>query len=387
MLIRRLRLEHFRNIRELDLEFAPGRTVLHGDNGQGKTNILEALFMLAAAKSVRARHERELIAWTSDAEIPYARVEAEVEKSGGAEERLTIDIVLQRTPGGPGGEGAHLQKRVRVNGVTRSAAGLVGEVQAVLFEPQDVELVFGPPSARRRYLDLTLSQVDSRLFRSLQEYNRVLAQRNSLLKAIRERRAGDDELSYWDEGLVAAGAVIVGARRTALERLGALASETHGELTAGSERLELTYVPSLAGALEAGEQELAPLFKEALAEGREREVAQGTTLVGPHRDDFTFTVGGANLATFGSRGQQRLATLALKLAEAKFMEERAGEPPVLLLDDVLSELDPARRRYLTERVERHAQAIITTADLASFEAGFLEGSRVLRVTGGAVSAC
>ena len=387
MLIRRLRLEYFRNIRELDLELAPGRTVLHGDNGQGKTNILEALFMLAAAKSVRARHEREIVSLKSDADIPYARVEAEVQKSGGGEPRLTIDIVLQRTPGGPGGEGAHLQKRVRVNGVNRSAAGLVGEVQAVLFEPQDVELVFGPPLTRRRYLDLTLSQIDSRLFRSLQEYNRVLAQRNSLLKAIRERRAGVDELPYWDEGLVTAGAVVVGARRTALERLGALASETHGELTDGAERLDLTYVPSLAGALEAGEDEIGALFNEALAEGREREVAQGTTLVGPHRDDFTFTVGGANLATFGSRGQQRLATLALKLAEARFMEERTGEPPVLLLDDVLSELDPARRRYLTERVERHAQAIITTADLAAFEADFLEGSRVLRVAGGAVDAC
>lgn len=387
MLIRRLRLEHFRNIRELDLELAPGRTVLHGDNGQGKTNILEALFMLAAAKSVRARHEREIVSLKSDAEIPYARVEAEVQKSGGGEPRLTIDIVLQRTPGGPGGEGAHLQKRVRVNGVNRSAAGLVGEVQAVLFEPQDVELVFGPPLTRRRYLDLTLSQIDSRLFRSLQEYNRVLAQRNSLLKAIRERRAGVDELPYWDEGLVTAGAVVVGARRTALERLGALAAETHAELTAGSERLDLTYAPSLAGALEAGDEEIGALFNEALAEGREREVAQGTTLVGPHRDDFMFTVGGANLATFGSRGQQRLATLALKLAEARFMEERSGEPPVLLLDDVLSELDPARRRYLTERVERHAQAIITTADLAAFEADFLEGSRVLRVAGGAVSAC
>lgn len=361
--------------------------MLHGDNGQGKTNILEALFMLAAAKSVRARHEREIVSLNSDAEIPYARIEAEVQKAGGAGEQLTIDIVLQRTPGGPGGEGAHLQKRVRVNGVNRSAAGLVGEVQAVLFEPQDVELVFGPPSARRRYLDLTLSQVDSRLFRSLQEYNRVLAQRNSLLKAVRERRAGDDELAYWDEGLVTAGAVVVGARRTALGRLSALASETHGELTAGAERLDLTYVPSLAGALEAGDDELPTLFKEALAEGREREVAQGTTLVGPHRDDFAFTVGGANLATFGSRGQQRLATLALKLAEARFMEERSGEPPVLLLDDVLSELDPARRRYLTERVERHAQAIITTADLAAFEADFLEGSRVLRVAGGAVDAC
>ena len=386
MLIRRLRLEHFRNIGELDLELAPGRTVLHGDNGQGKTNILEALFMLAAAKSVRARHEREIVSLKSDAEIPYARIEAEVQKAGGGEPRLTIDIVLQRTPGGPGGEGAHLQKRVRVNGVTRPAAGLVGEVQAVLFEPQDVELVFGPPSARRRYLDLTLSQVDSRLFRSLQEYNRVLAQRNSLLKAVRERRAGVDELPYWDEGLVTAGAVVVEARRTALERLGALASETHGELTAGAERLDLTYVPSLAGALEAGE-EIGTLFKEALAEGREREVAQGTTLVGPHRDDFAFTVGGANLAAFGSRGQQRLATLALKLAEARFMEERSGEPPVLLLDDVLSELDPARRRYLTERVEKHAQAIITTADLAAFEADFLEGSRVLRVAAGAVDAC
>ena len=387
MLIRRLRLEHFRNIDELDLELGPGRTVLHGENAQGKTNILEALFMLAAAKSVRARHERELVAWTSDAEIPYARIEAEVEKATGGNPRLAIDIVLQRTPTGSGGEPAHLQKRVRVNGVNRTAAGLVGEVQAVLFEPQDVELVFGPPSVRRRYLDLTLSQVDARLFRSLQEYNRILVQRNSLLKAIRERRAGVDELAYWDEGLVAAGTVVIGARRTALGRLGELASETHAELTAGAERLDLTYAPSLAEAVDAGEDELAGLFARALVEGREREVAQGTTVAGPHRDDFVFAVGGANLAAFGSRGQQRLATLALKLAEARFMEERTGEPPVLLLDDVLSELDPARRRYLAARVERHAQAIITTADLAAVEPSFLAEAQVLRVAGGAVGGC
>lgn len=385
MLIRRLRLENFRNIRELDLEFSSGRTILHGENAQGKTNILEALFVLAAAKSVRARHERELVDWTLEDKIPYVRIEADVERSDGP---LSIDITVQLTPGegGASATALHLQKRVRVNGTNRKVTGLVGEVQIILFEPQDVDLVSGPPTLRRRYLDLTLSQVDPQLFRSLQEYNRVLGQRNPLLKAIRENRSHVDELDYWDKGLVKAGAVVVNARRDALLRLDTLASEIHCALTADAEQLSLTYLPSLSGAVESEADKVEALFANALQNAREREIAQGTTIVGPHRDDFTFANNDVSLASFGSRGQQRLATLAIKLAEARLMEERTGEQPVLLLDDVLSELDPTRRSYLTNRIKQQDQAIVTTADISAFEPAFLDESRVLLVSAGTVKA-
>ncbi len=386
MRIQRLSLEHFRNVDRLDLELPPGRTVLHGENAQGKTNLLEAVYIFAAARSVRASHDRELISQRTLGEaIPYTRLTGVFELD---ETPLKVEIVLQlgRDIERVEPEAAiQLQKRIRINGVPRRASDLVGQVQAVLFEPQDIDLVYGSPSLRRRHLDLTLSQVDRALMRELQRYTRVLQHRNPLLKALREGRASPDELGFWDQELVEAGSAIVSARATAITDIAAIADEIHQELTGGAEELRVVYRPSvpLENVDDAG---IPNAFRAALEAARDKEWYQGATLVGPHRDDFEFVLDGLDLAAFGSRGQHRLATLSLKLAEARFMLQRTDVQPLLLLDDILSELDAPRRGYLLSFVESHAQSIITTADLSSLGADFLTGAATFRVANGTVEA-
>ena len=387
MYLSRLTLENFRNLTSVHLDLRRGRTVLFGENAQGKSNVLEAVYMFAVSRSARSAHERDIVAWDALAsEIPYTRLHGAFERRAATFE---VDIVVQLSRGPDAAadpETLPHQKRIKVNGVPRRAGNLVGEVLAVLFEPQDIELVYGSPSERRRHLDLTLSQIDSKLLQELQRYNRVVSQRNSLLKAIREGESSRDELAYWDGELVEAGSYITLVRLQALEELDRLAREVHRELTGGSERLELSYEPSIRDIAAPGEAAVEEAFRRRLALRAEPEILAGATLVGPHRDDFVFQVDGRNLAEFGSRGQQRLATLALKLAEARLMRQRAGEEPILLLDDVLSELDPARRGYLMSEIGAYGQAILTTADLGALEPGFVDGSNVLKVVQGRVEA-
>ena len=384
MLLNHLTLRNFRNLAEVGLPLPPGRTIIHGENAQGKSNLLEAIYVFAVSRSIRAGHERDVVSWASlTSEIPYAHLRGLFERG---EARLEIDIVVQltRPPGHPGAgvEQMQYQKRVKVNGVVRRAGALVGEVLAVLFEPQDIELVYGSPPGRRRHLDITLCQADTRLLRELQRYNRVLAQRNPLLKAVREGQASREELAYWDDELVEAGAYVTQARHEALDDLNRRSAEIHRDLTDGEEDLAITYQASIGN----GEGSTESAFRRRLAEVAEREVLQGATLVGPHRDDFSFAVNGRDLAAFGSRGQQRLATLALKLAEARYLRDRTGEEPVLLLDDVLSELDPPRRGYLMHEVNGYGQAILTTADLGSVDPALKGSANLVRVAEGRVEA-
>jgi DNA replication and repair protein RecF len=399
VIVRHLILEQFRNIERCGLDLPPGQVVLFGENAQGKSNILEALAMLAWAKSLRAENERCLIRRESLRDpIPYTRIAGAVQRFRDA---VQIDIVLQlgqaEGPAPVQDDHRPLLKRIKVNGMPRKAGDVVGEVQAILFEPQDIELVYGPPALRRRHLDLTLSQVDRTLLHELQRYNRVLAQRNPLLKAIREGprlrsalskvegHASPEELAFWDAELAQSGAAVTLARRQALAEISLLAHAIHGDLTGGAEDLHLSYRPSLETDATNAKQ-IEDAFRAAIAQGRQREIAAGVTLTGPHRDDFTFDLQGADLAQFGSRGQQRLATLALKLAEAQFMQARAGEAPLLLLDDILSELDPPRRRYLLDFIARHPQAIVTTADTETLAHSFPADACLLRVDAGRVTA-
>jgi len=384
--ISRLSAENFRNFQNLDLELAPGKTVLFGGNAQGKTNLLEAIHLFATAKSLRAAHERELIAWNVlGDEIPFTRLRGEVEKARG---RIQMEVVVQlaRPQGadgaaGDGEAGGHLQKRVRVNGVPRRASTLVGEMTAVLFAPQDIELVHGSPSSRRRYLDLTLSQVDRPLFRQLQRYEKVLAQRNYLLKAIREGKAGFDEIGFWDKELIEAGTFIVEKRREAMAALGKLSAEVHRDL-AGGEEMEVRYAPSVAAVM--SEEDVSGAFRTALEAAREKERYQGMSLVGPHRDDFQFLSAARDLGTYGSRGQQRTAALALKLAQAQYMTDLTGEQPVLLLDDAFSELDGARRSYMLSWVAGWEQSLLTTAEPERVDERFRSGATMLEVAEGRV---
>lgn len=386
MHVRHLGLQNFRNFAELALDLGPGLTLFHGGNAQGKTNLLEAVYMFATSKSVRAGNERETIGWDAlKDEIPFARVRGDIERARGP---LKVEIVVQvaRNLGGQDAdtdpEGGLLQKRVKINGVPRRASDLIGEVNVVLFTPQDIDLVYGSRSVRRRYLDMTLCQVDRALLRELQRYARVLAQRNSLLRAIKEGSASADELAFWDQELVEAGAFITARRAEAMAALDGLARAIHRDLTGGVEGLVLRYLPSVTPGVteDAGRG----AFREALEAIRQRETLQGVSLVGPHRDDFQFIVEGRDLGVYGSRGQQRTASLSLKLAEAKFMTERAGDRPILLLDDVFSELDAHRRGYLLSSIAEGGQALLTTAELERIDRQLLSDATMLEVAGGRV---
>ena len=389
MQVKHLSLTNFRNYARLELDLPPHPTVIQGDNAQGKTNLLEGIYMLATTRSHRAGTERELINWGAAREgQPWARIAALVERAGGP---LQVEIALSAAeasaiPGhGRGGEAAlgQVQKRIRINGLRRRALELVGQVNVVMFSSDDIAVIGGAPSLRRRYLNLTISQVDRRYLRTLQRYARVLSQRNHLLRLIREGRATPHELEFWDRELVENGAYLTVERHRAVASLEGLARRIHQSLTAGREELALIYLASAAQG-PAEPAAVAQRLSQRLNAARDREVAAGTSLVGPHRDDLRFLGNGVDMGIYGSRGQQRTIALSLKLAEAEFMLSRSGEPPVLLLDDVLSELDKPRRGHLFSALASYQQVLITTTDLDPFEAEFLAQATVLRVTEGRV---
>ena len=371
-----------------------GVSIFSGANAQGKSNLLEALYLLSTGRSSRAGLEREMVHWGSlREELPFARVEATVHRQRGD---LRLEVVLQvsRNRGTSGEEElpseggpmlATTQKQVKLNGLPRRLAELVGEMNVVLFDVESIRAVSGSPSDRRRYLDTLQSQVSRPYVHQLAHYTRVLAQRNRLLKRIKEKESTQEELPFWDQELASAGAFLNLQRLECLRILSPLAREVHFTLTDGQERLEVRYLPSLDCGIQGNNQEaLAGEFHRRLVAERRRELAAGMTLVGPHRDDLGFLVNGVDAGVYGSRGQHRTIALALKLAEANFIENRTGELPVLLLDDILAELDASRRQQLLVAVPQYPQSIITTTELDLFDRGFLEMATLYRVHGGRV---
>jgi DNA replication and repair protein RecF len=369
-----LKLRNFRNYASLDLPLGPGLTVLHGPNAQGKTNVLEAIYLLALGSSYRTTSDRELIHWQAEPEERLARVEGEVASE---QDSTRLEVVVSAMPG-------VATKRAFINGAGKRVADLLGRLPVVFFGPEELDLVVGPPGHRRRFLDDAISQLDSPYHRALQQYGRAHHQRNQLLKLIREGPAQLDELPYWDDQLVELGSSILIARGKALVEIAPLMVDQHRGLTVAGGEVGLSYETKLyrqdggwQRLAEASTQEVQAEFRRCLALERERELAQGTSVVGPHRDDLLLTLDGRPIDAFGSRGQQRTAALALKLAEVAFVQARAGEQPVLLLDDVLSELDAERRRLLAARVHNFEQALLTATDPPPVEA-----TAVYRVRGG-----
>lgn len=387
MRLRTLTLINFRNYSRLRLSFERSLTLLQGENAQGKSNLLEAIYMLATSRSPRTSADREVLNWIAETEEmqPYARIEAEVEKADRTER---IEIVILKDNHGANGPAS--RKQIRINGVNRRSLDLLGHLNLVLFVPQDVELVSGSPSVRRRYLDITLCQINPAYCRALSAYNRIVLQRNHLLRRLRERSGDASQLAYWDENLSGRGAEIVAWRCSAIATLDRLAKAIHRDLTGDAEALNLHYAPSLALPESLGaDVEAATLrteFQSQLAKMRRQETLQGVTLIGPHRDDLRFLVNGWDLQTYGSRGQQRTAALSLKLAEMQLMHQATGEWPLLLLDDVMSELDAPRREYLLRAVGSAQQAILTTTDFGLFPESFLTQVEQLQVTEGRILA-
>ena len=346
--------------------------LIQGDNGQGKSNLLEAIYVLAIAKSLRASADRELVRRQSAQEETYSQVSAIVQRDG-EPLRVQIDFMSVPTPAEEGERpaGVSVQKYVRVNGSPRRVSDLVGHLNAVMFSAEDLELVHGTPTVRRRYLDILISQLDHDYLRALQRYQRIVYQRNQLLKTVREGRSRTDELDFWDEELIGEGKYILAQRLRTVQSLSELAGPIHRELTSNRESLELLYRPSFVVGPDGSEEALAQDLREALRTNQQREIAQGATLSGPHRDDLGLLIDDMEAGAYASRGQSRTAVLAMRLAEAHHLKDRRKQEPILLLDDVLSELDSARRAHVLERVGQYQQCFITTTDVGPIGEEFL----------------
>ena len=360
MRLRSLRLRNHRNYSQLDLAPGPGVNVFIGANGQGKTNLLEAIAMLALSSSPRVRRESELVGPVAAA----SRIEGEIE-TGAIRREITIELNV---------EGERTRRTIEVDGARRRAFDLPGHFRVTLFWPDDLGLVKAGPELRRRFLNQMLVQVEPGYARALAGLRRVLEQRNSLLKRIAGGEGGDDMLDAWDTELVNVGREIVDARAKAVRELEPEAARCHAQIAAG-ERLEIRYV--------GPPENLA----EAVHNSRAEDLRRGSTSVGPHRDDLLVMLAGEDARSFASQGQQRTAVVSLKLAEARLIEARAGERPVLLLDDVLSELDGDRRAALLGEVAEGGQVVITSVEAGPFPPDLMARAMVWAVSEGRIQAC
>jgi len=382
MRLAHLTLTDFRNFTGLQTDFPPGPTVIVGANAQGKTSLLEAVYYLVGASSPHASHDSQLIRLGAEPRI--ARIVAELERAD-RKETIEIRLILGSLENGQ----ERLRKEILINGVKKRAMDLHGRFNAILFLPRDVQVVEGSPGERRRELDSTISQSDPDYARLLSEYGKVLTQRNALLKQLQERRGDVGELGFWDKRLAELGAEVMLARATALAQLQTLSAPIHGELTGDSEALTLHYRPAYepGGSFDEGAW-LTGSLREGLQAEFERlrpnELRRGMTLTGPQRDDLSLQVNGLELRLYGSRGQNRTAMLAFKLAQVDWLRQRTGEQPVLLLDEVLAELDPARRGYLLDRLADSHQALLTAADVGMFHGPFLEHATQWTIEAGAL---
>jgi DNA replication and repair protein RecF len=356
-----LQIANYRNYGRVALKLDRGLNLFVGENAQGKSNLLEAIYLLSTLRSSRASNDADLVRrelLTSD--FPVARLACEVERSAG---NLQLEVAIVGRSTDPSHRAG---KRVRVNGVTKRASDAVGQLAAVLFTTLDIEVVAGPPLMRRRYLDMMISQVDRGYLRAMQRYAKVLQQRNSLLKRIQAREASAGELNFWDQELAHAGGVIMQARADALGHIVPQAAFQMERLSDGLEQLHMTYKPAMGGTTETDspidETEWTARMLRALNNLRPREIGAGATLVGPHRDDVTVEIDNMPADSFASRAQQRTAALSMRLAEASYLRRALGDDPVVLLDDVLSELDARRRRGVLEFFDSFQQTIVTTAD-------------------------
>jgi len=369
MLIKKLWLANFRNYENQEFSPAKGSSILLGANAQVKTGLLEAIYLIATSKSHRTSKDSDLIRLGQG----FCRVTAEVER----EERsdVLLEVTIRR------GE----KKMVRINRTKRARiADLVGQLNAVIFSGYDIEMVKGDPSARRRFLNLEISQISPQYIYTYGRYKRVLDQRNGLLKAYKNRQVNLEELSALDEQLITYGAALMERRMQFTRRLSELAGAIYSEITESRESLSVEYEPSFEIGEAAGIEQIRETFERTVQSARNQELARGVTLWGPQRDDICFRVNGVDARSFGSEGQQRTAALSAKLAEVSLVEETTGEAPVVLLDDAPCELDEHRRAHIFDFTFGRCQTIMTATDLTVLPAKIVEGSAIYDVVSGEV---
>ncbi len=357
MFIKSIQLTGYRNYKNSTVFFDKGTNILFGDNAQGKTNVLEAIFMCATTKSHKGSKDKEIIGFGED----EAHITLYLDKEG---DEIKIDIQLR----------SDKAKIVALNGSKiKKATELLGILNVVLFSPEDLSIIKDGPSERRRFTDTELCQLDSIYLYNLSKYNKIVEQRNKLIKDSFYNNDLLETLNIWDSQLVSYGCQIIDKRDVFIDELNGIIGDIHSKLTNGKEQLEIHYEPNV----ERND------FEKELINNREKDIKLKSTSVGPHRDDFSFIVNGIDIRKFGSQGQQRTAALSLKLAEIEIVKKITGHVPVLLLDDVLSELDSKRQNYLLSSIG-NIQTIITCTGLDDFVDNNFRIDKVINVVNGTI---
>ncbi|ANY66561.1 DNA replication/repair protein RecF [Paenibacillus sp. BIHB 4019] len=368
MFLKNIHLQNYRNYGQLELETSNQVNLFVGPNAQGKTNLLEAIFALALTKSHRTSKDKELIGWEADS----ARLQGMVDKRYGTAQ---LELLLS-TQG----------KKAKINGLEqRKLSNFIGSLNVVMFAPEDLEIVKGTPGVRRRFLDMEIGQVQPGYLHTLQQYGKVLVQRNNYLKSASPASMQQTMLDVWNTQLAELGVKIMKKREHFIHKLQRWAEQIHSGITAGSEQLTITYRPSLGSGEPEDESVLFEQFMIKLTQVKEQEIRRGMSLVGPHRDDLAFFINGKEASVYGSQGQQRTTALSLKLAEIELIAEEIGEYPLLLLDDVLSELDQHRQTQLIETFQSKVQTFITTTGLESVNISKLQDACIYNVREGQVT--
>lgn len=358
MVIESIELKNYRNYENLSLRLSPGTNIFYGDNAQGKTNILESVFLGCTSKSYKMARDRDLIRFGEE----EAHIKLNIRKQNIP---YRIDMHLKKSK----------SKGIAIGGIPiKRASELFGIANVVCFAPEDLSLVKEGPALRRRFMDLELCQLDKVYVHHLSNYNKILGQRNRLLKDLSLRPEYMDTLDAWDAQLMLHGKHVIEIRKQFLRNLDILIHEIHGKLSGGREELRISYEPNTD----------MDQYEESMKKVREQEIRQRLTLVGPHRDDISFVINGIDIRKFGSQGQQRTAALALKLAEIELVRQQIHDDPILLLDDVLSELDSKRQNYLLDLLKQ-TQTIITCTGLDDFISNRFQIDKVFRVIRGTVT--
>ncbi|MBN4004836.1 DNA replication/repair protein RecF [Nostoc sp. LPT] len=368
MYLKTLNLRQFRNYQDQNVEFTAAKTILVGNNAQGKSNLLEAVELLATLRSHRMTRDRDLV---QEGEA-IAQINATLERQTGVSD---LTLTLRRNG----------RRSVALNGESiRRQMDFLGVLNAVQFSSLDLELVRGGPEGRRNWLDTLLIQLEPVYAHILQQYNHVLRQRNAFLKRHVETLDAtslQSELALWDAQLATTGTRVIRRRDRAIQRLAPIATTWHGSISGSTEILQIKYVPNIP--LEDNQpEEVQQAFLAKIQQRTVAEMHQGTTLVGPHRDEIELTINQTPARQYGSQGQQRTLVLALKLAELQLIEEVVKEPPLLLLDDVLAELDLSRQNQLLDAIQDRFQTLITTTHLGSFDSQWLKSSQIIFVKAG-----
>ncbi|MGX6970301.1 DNA replication/repair protein RecF [Vagococcus bubulae] len=368
MQLNQIELTNYRNYNQLTLNFSPKLNVFVGDNAQGKTNLLESIYVLSLTKSHRSNHEKELIQWDKD----FARIEGQISKKNG-----DIDLTMIVSNKG---------KKTKVNGLEQTKLSqYIGYLNVILFAPEDLSLVKGSPQYRRKFLDMEIGQINSQYLHHLSNYQTVLKQRNQYLKKTAFNKSYDSlYLDVLNEQLAQEGSFVLFSRLYFIKLLEKWANSIHENISYGKEELRVSYKSTLELSAEQTREELYHLLMEELKKTEERDLTQLTTNVGPHRDDLVFMVNGQNVQTYGSQGQQRTTALSVKLAEIELINEEIGEYPILLLDDVLSELDDERQVQLMEFIDNKLQTFLTTTSVTHLNDKLKIKPEIFYVTNGEV---